>query len=162
MSVFECVLVSIIIVLTMELLICLKCKRGYKKPKVRAIINSLYVINNQTLLLENTMETVLRTNQGVEYTIGRFVDEYGNNAPVDGAPVWESLNPDVITLTPAADGMSCKAEATGSVGATQIKMTADADTGEGVVTIETFIDISVIAGQAVGAEIIAGTPYEIE
>src|SRR5262245_20649831 len=37
----------------------------------------------------------------------RFVDKKGNPAPVDGIPEWLVDNPNLVALTPAADGLTC-------------------------------------------------------
>jgi len=80
---------------------------------------------------------------------------------VDGAPVWSSSDPKVIEVTPATDGLSAVARATGKDGAAlvQSKADADLDSGEERELIAT-IDFDVRAKEAVGARIVAGTPEE--
>jgi len=77
-------------------------------------------------------------------------DEAGNAAAVEGTPVWAASS-DLVTVTPAADGLSAvvRPNATGTVGSAQINVTADADLGEGVETITGVLDVDVIGGHAV-------------
>ena len=85
-------------------------------------------------------------------------DAAGNPAPVDGVPVWESSDTSIVTVTAAPDGMSAVVEAVGPLGTAQVSVSADADTGEGVVTITALADIEVLASQATAVGISFGVP----
>jgi hypothetical protein len=88
-------------------------------------------------------------NVQVEYT-----DTAGNPATVDGDVSWASSNDTIATV--AADGTDstkCKVSATGLVGDAQITATADADLGSGTRELVTFLDVHVIAGEAVAGTI---------
>jgi hypothetical protein len=91
-----------------------------------------------------------------------IVDAKGNPAPVDGVPQWTSSEPNYATVEADADGMSATVKAVGPVTATpvQINVSADADLGSGVTNIVGLLDVSVVAGQAVGVSITAATPEE--
>lgn len=89
------------------------------------------------------------------------VDKKNNPAQVDGVPQWNVADPNVATLKPGVDGLSCEVIANGT-GTTQVSVTADADLGEGNVSITGTIDIQVIAGQAASLAIAAGAPVEQE
>lgn len=82
-----------------------------------------------------------------------FVDAKGNPAVVEGAPVWSSSDPAVLSVVAAADGMSAIVTPVGPLGSAQVKVEADADTGEGVVPVILLGDVEVVAGQAVGGTI---------
>src|SRR5262245_60005011 len=56
-----------------------------------------------------------------------FTDSRGNPAPVDGEPVWAIDNPNLISLLPAADGLSCVISAVGPLGSALVSIQADAD-----------------------------------
>lgn len=86
------------------------------------------------------------------------VSQAGNPAPVDGIPTWDVSNPAVGTLTVAPDGMSAMFVTSGSLGDTQVSVSADADLGAGITTITGTLDISVLASQATTLGINAGTP----
>lgn len=88
------------------------------------------------------------------------VDLRGNPARVDGVPAWTVSSPDVLALTVEADGLSALIRATGLVGTAQLNVSADADLGEGVVTITGTLDVEVQSAQAVGIVINAGPPTE--
>lgn len=70
----------------------------------------------------------------------------GNPAQVDGTPAWEVVSGDA-TLEVSEDGMSCYL-ISGSVGNSQITVTADADLGEGVRNITDTIDLAVVSAEA--------------
>jgi hypothetical protein len=106
------------------------------------------------------MSVVLKDNQRVTASVSP-VDARGNPAPIDGVPVWAVVGPAVLTLEPSSDGLSCVATTTGELGVTQLTVTADADLGEGVVTISGLLDVEVIAGIAVGLSVAAGVPEDI-
>jgi hypothetical protein len=89
-----------------------------------------------------------------------FKDKKGNDAPVQGAPEWLVDNPNVIALTPAADGMSCVAGAVGPIGTALVSVRADADLGDGTVHVIGTLDINVTGGAATTVEIVPGTPEE--
>jgi len=55
-------------------------------------------------------------------------------APVDGVPVWGSSDDTVLRVTPSADGMSAVVD-TVAPGTARISVSADADTGAGVVPL---------------------------
>jgi len=76
-----------------------------------------------------------------------ITDRKGRPAPVDGVPTWAAENPTVVTLTPAADGMSCLVAAQG-VGTSAYNVNADADLGSGVVPIIGSSSVTVTPGVA--------------
>ena len=82
-------------------------------------------------------------------------------APVDGIPVWGSSDDTVLGVVPAADGMTAVVN-TVAPGTARISVSADADTGAGVVTITGVSeDIVVTSGNV--ASVMAldlGTPAD--
>jgi hypothetical protein len=106
------------------------------------------------------MSVVLKDNQRVTVNVSP-VDAKGNPAQVDGAPVWAVVGPSILTLEPSTDGLTCVATTTGALGVTQLTVTADADLGEGVVTISGLMDFEVVGGMAVGLAVTAGVPEDI-
>jgi len=85
-------------------------------------------------------------------------DRYGNPAPVDGLPAWETSAATVLTLRVSADGMSAVVSAAGPAGNSQVKVTCDADLGAGVVEIIGLLDVTVTGGQASVVALSPGTP----
>lgn len=73
------------------------------------------------------------TNQTAHGTL-TITDSRGNPATVDGVPVWATSDATVLTVTPAADGMSFDVN-TVAPGTARLTVTADADLGSGVSTI---------------------------
>ena len=97
------------------------------------------------------MSEVLGVGHYATVTVA-WKDAAGNPAKVDGETSWASTDPAVITCTVSAGNpliANCHAE---SIGTAQIQATADADLGAGVKTVTSTIDVTVIAGEAVGGE----------
>lgn len=104
---------------------------------------------------------VLTDVQKVGFAVNA-VSAAGNPAALDGAPVWTSSDESVLTLVVSEDGLSCEAVTTGKLGVAQVKVTADADLGEGVVPLVGVADVEVVASQAVNLELKAGVPSDKE
>jgi hypothetical protein len=102
---------------------------------------------------------VITATQQVALSIS-VADRRGNPARVDGTPAWSTSDATILTVEPAADGMSAVAKAVGAVGTAQVNVTADADLGEGITPLAGVLDVEVLAGQAVAVNIAAGTPEE--
>lgn len=79
-----------------------------------------------------------------------FKDKAGNAATLSGVPTWASSDETIVTLTPAADGLSATAATVGALGTATVTASIDG--------VSASIDIEVDAGVAATAEIDAGTP----
>lgn len=88
-------------------------------------------------------------DDGEASVVIRAVDAKGNPAPLDGIPAWSTSDDTLLTVTPAVDGLSAQIAAVGPLGATQLKVTADARMGPEVVEIMGVLDIDIVAGEAV-------------
>ena len=108
-------------------------------------------------LLEENMAFILTDSQKVNISVAPKTAA-GNDAVVDGAPVWTSSNPDVLTVMPSEDGFSAVVETTGLLGTAQISVVVDADTGEGVTELAGVENFEVKAGQAVSLGLAIGEP----
>ncbi len=84
----------------------------------------------------------------------------GTPAPVDGVPVWASSDETIVTVAPAADGLSAVVAAVGPLGSAKISVTGDADLGADVKPIFGSLDVSITQGLAVGFKIVLGDPVE--
>jgi hypothetical protein len=78
-----------------------------------------------------------------------YQDAKGNAATVDGDVTWESSDESIITVEAAADTMTATMTPADNLGQAQVRATADADLGEGVVEIICVLDVTVVGGQAV-------------
>ena len=65
---------------------------------------------------------------------------------------------ELVDLEVAPDGTSAYAIAAGPLGTCQVSVTADADLGEGVVTITGVLDLEVVGSQATSFVITPGAP----
>jgi hypothetical protein len=68
-------------------------------------------------------------------------------APVDGPPTWECSDESVAKIQPADDGLSCKVVGM-APGSCIVRVSADADLGEGVVTISDSANITITSSTA--------------
>jgi hypothetical protein len=73
--------------------------------------------------------------------------EAGNPAILDGIPTWTVVQGDA-TLEVSEDGLSAFLVSGEAEVNSQIEVTADADLGEGVVTLTDIIDLAVVTAQA--------------
>jgi hypothetical protein len=99
---------------------------------------------------------VLTADQKVTLSVS-YQDRYGNPAPVDGAPAWETSADGIVTVDPTEDGLSAEIVTVGQIGTVQVRATADALPGAGVKTIIGVLDIQVVGGEARIVTLNAGT-----
>lgn len=98
------------------------------------------------------MSFQIANNQQIPLSVA-FTDAGGNPATLSGAPAWASSDDTVLTVKPAADGLSAVASATGKVGTATIAASVDGATAT--------IGASVTGGAAAAGSIIAGAPVVI-
>ena len=89
-----------------------------------------------------------------------YVDANGNNALVDGNPIWAVSDASVLEVIEGASPFEVTVRATGVTGTAQVSVTADADLGDGVREIIETLDVTVGPGEAVGANITTAAPEE--
>lgn len=97
------------------------------------------------------MSEVLGVGHYATVTV-QWLDSHGNPAKVDGPTKWESTDPAVLTVTVSTGNPLIANAKAIAIGSAQIHATADADLGEGIKTVTSTIDVTVIAGEAVGGE----------
>lgn len=105
------------------------------------------------------MAFTLTVTQQVSCSV-HAVDARGNAARLDGVPVWAVEPPGVVSVTPAEDGLSAVVAAIGPIGTAQLRLTADADLGDGVRELVGLLDLEVVAGEAVALGLLPGVPEE--
>lgn len=100
----------------------------------------------------------LKTNQQVALSLA-FTTDAGQPAPrVDGVPKWSSSDEAIVTVVPAADGLTATAVAQ-AIGTAVISVTADADLGAGVREITDTEDFEILADdEAAVVTINVGSP----
>lgn len=95
------------------------------------------------------------TDQNFPNVTLSITDSQGRPAAVDGVPVWASSDSTVLSVTPAADGMSAVVD-TVAAGTARITVSADADLGSGVMEITGVSeDVNVTLGTSHQASVIA-------
>ena len=129
------------------------CKQRVKKPRLRIKFTTPEGIT----IGGYKMALSLTTTQKVIATI-QPVDSMGMPAVVEGIPVWTSSNPEILTATASADGLSADLVTVGPLGDVQVSVSADADFGDGVNTLTATTDITVQPEEAVSLGISLGTP----
>ena len=106
------------------------------------------------------MELVITDSQQFRVEI-QPVDKAGNPGTLATVPVWSASDPTLLTVAPAADGMSAVVSATGKLGAAQVDVTAEGDPTSGANTITGTVDVQVVGGKAVSLRLTVGTAAEI-
>lgn len=97
------------------------------------------------------------TGQQANASIDSIKDSRGRDATVDGAPTWQSSDDTVLSVVPAADGMSAVIS-TGAPGSARVTATADADLGAGIAPITiVFDDVTVSANPNSQASLMTGS-----
>lgn len=81
----------------------------------------------------------------------------GNPATLDGVPTWTVIEGDA-TLEVSEDGLSAFLVSGNANVNSKIEVTADADLGEGVISLTDVIDLAVVAAQASALGLVTGTP----
>jgi hypothetical protein len=81
-----------------------------------------------------------------------WVDESGKSAKVDGPTTWATTDSTIVTVQVATGNSQIANWRTVAIGTAQIQASADADMGEGVKTITSTMDFTVIGGEAVGGQ----------
>lgn len=95
------------------------------------------------------MIDVSSTNEQKVKLTAAPVTAAGNPAPIDGALVVEVISGDATFSQDPAEPLSFYV-ISGEAGVSQLKVSADADTGAGVVKIEEVVTYTVSAAQAAG------------
>lgn len=107
---------------------------------------------------DTTMNTI-KDNQQVTITLE--VDDIVGNQVKDASfkapPVWSTSDATVLTVTPAADGLSALVDTTGKLGTAQIRV--DADTADGR-SITGLGDTEVVTSGATTFKLVFGTPVD--
>lgn len=86
------------------------------------------------------------------------LDKAGNPATVQaGSTVFAVSDPSLVTVTPV-DDTSAVVQAIGPLGSFDLTVSADADLGDGVVTITDSLTINVVAGVAANLGLGLGVP----
>jgi hypothetical protein len=80
----------------------------------------------------------------------------GNPATLDGVPTWTVIEGDA-TLEVAEDGLSAFLVSGAADVNSKVEVVADADLGEGVVSLTDVIDLAVVAATASALGLVAGT-----
>lgn len=99
---------------------------------------------------------VLTADQKVVLTAS-YQDRYGNPAPIDGQPTWETSADGIVTVTPSEDGLSAEVVTVGQIGTVQVRASADAVPGAETKLIIGVLDIQVVGGEARVVTLQAGT-----
>jgi hypothetical protein len=95
--------------------------------------------------------------QKVNLTI-QPVDAKGNPATVPVPPTWTSSDATILTVTPAADGLSAVALAVGPLGTAQVTVKVQPDIDPSVPALVGTLDVEVVGSDAVSLSIKADAP----
>lgn len=150
----EYVMISLIVVSILIYLIT-RMKGKKRTPKLL-----LELFTNHTKIKGDIMAITLTTTQFVEGTL-QPVDAKGRPAPVDEGTVEFSSSDENVFIVEEdpANELKLKITAIGE-GVAELRYSADADLGDGVVTIEGFTAVEVLAAMATSFGIQFGIPQE--
>jgi hypothetical protein len=112
----------------------------------------------------NRMAYTLPVGMQIVVTVS-YVDAHDNPAEVDDpGPIWDSSAPSIVDIKPdQTNPHKCTIAATGKTGSAQVTATADADLGEGVKSLITTLDLTVVPGEAVAGQIdVTSAPVPID
>ena len=98
----------------------------------------------------------LSTDQKVKVTLAP-VTATGGPATLDGEPEWTVESGD-CTVVPEPGGLSAYIHCGPTIGASVIKVAADADLGAGVRTIEDLVNVEVTNAEAAALGLTVGAP----
>jgi hypothetical protein len=89
----------------------------------------------------------------------KITNESGQDAPIDGMPIWASSDETVLRVTPTGNSMSAIISSV-APGTARVSVVADANLGEGVTPITGHTeDITVtLANNAINVILVLGEP----
>ena len=102
------------------------------------------------------MIAVITNEQKIKVTV-QPVTEAGNPAQIDGAPTFEVVDGDATVESVEGEPNSAYL-VSGEVGVSTIRVSADADLGEGVQTIQEDVTLNVVQATANNLGVVAGAP----
>lgn len=99
---------------------------------------------------------VITTEQKITVTITPKTAA-GNPASVDGAPTWSVVS-GFATIDVSPDGLSATLISSDAPGQSQFLISADADLGAGIETIQDVVTLNVEGAKATSLGLVAGEP----
>lgn len=144
MTLTEFILTIAVIIIVAIVLEILKSRKGGNGKLVLT-----FTIDNIKIKGDITLVSLRSTQYAVSGEL-EAVDRLGNPAPVEAGSVnFSSSDEGVFRIERLDNEKQVKVVATGA-GVAQLNYSADADLGDGVVTIEGFTGVEVLPAQAVG------------
>lgn len=137
--------------------------RKSRRGKVQLIFASVQDLNSGFTIWGDIKKMRLINTQKVGVTAAPVTSAGAPATIQPGSAVWASSDPSVATVEqdPSNELSAVVKAVAGAKGATQIKITADADLGEGVRSIEASGAIEVVVPEAAGfAPLTFGAPQE--
>lgn len=104
------------------------------------------------------LSITLTNEQQVKATLTPVTPK-GKPAPLDGKPTWTVPSGD-CTVNVADDGLSATIVSGDSPGDSEVLVEADADLGEGIVTISDVIKVTVVGAMAASLGLVLGQPED--
>lgn len=152
--------IPVILTAVVCVLLLLRCKKKVNNLGIYVSF-TVQTINKDFITFKSqNMAVVLSDTQFIEGQVST-VNKKGKPAPIEtGTIEYSSSNESVFTVTEdPEDETKFKVTAVGA-GTAQLNYSADADLGEGVVTITGFTDFEVTPAQATGFNVNFGEPQE--
>lgn len=105
------------------------------------------------------MAFTLTDTQQVNCTIKVF-DKKNNPARITDTPTWLVDNPNVLVLSPSADGLSCLVKAVGPLGTGKVSVNVTIHSGGTDTSVAGVLDVEVVSSAPTTVSIDPGTPSE--
>ena len=101
----------------------------------------------------NEMAYTLPVDKQVRVKVA-YVDSHGNPATIDGDVTWGTSDPSVAEVTADPDdSFEAVVRPAGATGQAQVVARCDADLGSGTRELNTLMDVTVVAGEAIAGTI---------
>jgi hypothetical protein len=124
-------------------------RKARKRPKHRIAFAGLRI---EAIQIKGDIRMFTMTDSQKASLKIQPVDKRGNPTTETGTVTWGSSDPTIVTVTPAADGLSCEIAAAGPLG--QCQVTVNDGTAIGI------LDVTIVAGAEATIAISAGSPIE--
>lgn len=122
-------------------------------------VGFLFTVDVEGNIQTGVTSTTMTNSQKMTVT-ATPVGRNNQPAPVEGLLAWASSDETILTVVPAADGLSAEVTAVGPLGTAKVSVNGDADLGAGEKKIFGELDVEVTQGAAVGISIVAGEAVE--
>jgi len=122
----------------------------------RFLVFKLYLLIQFNSKKQTKMLITITNEEKVQVTLAPTTAA-GNPATLDGVPTWTVIEGDA-TLEVAVDGLSAFLVSGAADVNSKVEVSADADLGEGIVTLTDVVDLAVVPASASALGLVVAAP----